>query len=85
MALSIKNPETERLARELARVTGKSLTEAVTAALRDRLVRETGHSYDREQVRAEIRRIQEKFQRLPVLDDRTPDEIIGYDEYGLPT
>lgn len=42
MALSIKNPETERLARELANVTGESLTEAVTQALRDRLVRETG-------------------------------------------
>ncbi|MDQ4043975.1 MAG: type II toxin-antitoxin system VapB family antitoxin, partial [Chloroflexota bacterium] len=42
MALSIKNPEAERLARELARTTGESLTQAVTAALRERLVRETG-------------------------------------------
>jgi antitoxin VapB len=85
MALSIKNPETERLARELAQATGESLTEAVTNALRDRLVREAGHKGDREQIRAEIRRIQQEFQSLPVLDDRTPDEIIGYDEYGLPT
>ncbi len=85
MALSIKNPETERLARELARTTGESLTEAVTQALRDRLVREAGHKGDREQVIAEIRRIQEEFQRLPILDDRTPDEIIGYDEHGLPS
>lgn len=85
MALSIKNPETERLARELANVTGESLTEAVTQALRDRLVREAGHNGDREQLRAEIRRIQDEFQRLPILDDRTPDEIIGYDEHGLPS
>ena len=85
MALSIKNPETERLARELARITGESLTEAVTEALRDRLVREAGHKGDRHLVRAEIRRIREEFRRLPVLDDRTPDEIIGYDEFGLPT
>ncbi len=85
MALSIKNPETERLARELARVTGESLTEAVTKALRDRLVREAGHKGAREQIRAEIRRIQQEFQSLPVLDHRTPDEIIGYDEYGLPS
>ncbi|MDP9349731.1 MAG: type II toxin-antitoxin system VapB family antitoxin [Gemmatimonadota bacterium] len=85
MALSIKNPETERLARELARTTGESLTEAVTQALRDRLVREAGHKGDREQVIAEIRRIQEEFQRLPILDDRTADEIIGYDEHGLPS
>lgn len=85
MALSIKNPETERLARELARTTGENLTEAVTKALRDRLVRETGHKGDREQIRAEIRRIQDEFRRLPVLDDRTADEIIGYDEHGLPS
>lgn len=40
MALSLKNPETERLARELARKTGESLTVAVTVALRERLERE---------------------------------------------
>jgi antitoxin VapB len=37
MALSIKGPEADRLARELAAATGESLTEAVTKALRDRL------------------------------------------------
>lgn len=85
MALSIKNPEAERLARELARVTGESLTEAVTVALRDRLVREAGHNGDIDRVRAELRRIREEYRSLPVLDDRTPDEILGYDEHGLPT
>ncbi len=85
MALSIKNPETERLARELAQATGESLTEAVTKALRERLLREAGHKGDREQIRAEIRRIQARVAALPVLDDRTPDEIIGYDEHGLPS
>ncbi len=84
MALSIKNPETERLARELARTTGESVTRAVTEALRDRLVREAGHKGDREQILAEIREIQARVAALPVLDDRTPDEIIGYDENGLP-
>jgi antitoxin VapB len=83
MALSIKNPEAERLARELANVTGESLTEAVTEALRDRLVRETGRR-DPERMLEAIREIQERFARLPVLDDRTPEEIIGYDENGLP-
>jgi antitoxin VapB len=84
MALSIKNPETERLARELASVTGESLTEAVTRALRDRLVREVGQDDDATLER-DIQKIQERVARLPVLDDRTPEEIIGYDEYGLPT
>lgn len=40
---------------------------------------------DREAVLGEIQRIQERFNRRPVLDDRTPEEILGYDENGLPT
>ncbi|HUX45341.1 MAG TPA: type II toxin-antitoxin system VapB family antitoxin [Terracidiphilus sp.] len=40
MALSLKNPETEQLAKELARQTGESITTAVTIALRERLERE---------------------------------------------
>lgn len=40
MALSIKTDEADRLARDLAKLTGESLTEAVTAALRERLARE---------------------------------------------
>jgi antitoxin VapB len=85
MALSIKNPETERLARELARVTGQNLTEAVTDALRERLVRETGRDPDTERWLEGIREIQREVAQLPVYDDRTPDEIIGYDEHGLPS
>jgi antitoxin VapB len=85
MALSIKNPETERLARELARVTGESLTEAITAAVRDRLVRETGRDPDLEHWLEGIREIQREVAKLPVYDARTPDEILGYDEFGLPT
>jgi antitoxin VapB len=41
MSLNIKNPETHRLAAELARRTGTSMTEAVTEALRDKLERLT--------------------------------------------
>jgi hypothetical protein len=37
MALSLKDPETDRLARDVARLTGESLTEAVRAALAERL------------------------------------------------
>ncbi|MCC7267340.1 MAG: type II toxin-antitoxin system VapB family antitoxin [Caulobacteraceae bacterium] len=40
MALSIKTAEADRLARELSRVTGETMTEAVTVALRERLARE---------------------------------------------
>ena len=83
MALSIKSPEADRLARELARHTGETITEAVTTALRERLVRETGQNPDR--LLDDIERIVAEVAALPVLDDRTPDEILGYDENGLPT
>jgi antitoxin VapB len=39
MGLNIKSDETHRLARELARLTGESMTAAVTAAVRERLDR----------------------------------------------
>ena len=82
MALSIKDPETDRLARELARATGESLTEAIRAALRERLERERRRR--RGDAASGIRRIQERIARLPVLDRRPADEILGYDEHGLP-
>jgi antitoxin VapB len=40
MALSIKTAEADKLARSLAQLTGESMTEAVTVALRERLARE---------------------------------------------
>lgn len=82
MALSIKDPETDRLARALAAATGESLTDAIREAIRDRLERESRRA--RRGVGLEIRRIQERVARLPVLDPRSPDEILGYDEHGLP-
>lgn len=83
MALNIKNPEAERLARELAEATGENITQAVTQALREQLIRRTGRVRDIT-LREDIRRIQERIAQLPVLDDRSPDEIVGYDEHGLP-
>ncbi len=82
MAISIKDAETDRLARALARATGETLTEAIRLALRERLERERRRS--RGGPAAGIRRIQERIARLPVRDPRKADEIIGYDEHGLP-
>jgi antitoxin VapB len=84
MVLSIKDPETDRLARWLARLTGESLTDCVRAALRDLLEHEQrrrGKQIDR----AKIAEIVTGTATLPVGDDRSPDELIGYDELGLPT
>lgn len=83
MALNIKSEKADRLARELARATGESLTEAVTAALEDRLARLTGRQRALG-LREEVARMQERLSRLPRLDDRTDEEILGYDEAGLP-
>lgn len=83
MALSIKSAEADRLARELARHTGETLTEAVVIALRERLARESGRARV-VPLREELSAIRHRCAALPVLDNRTPDEILGYDERGLP-
>jgi antitoxin VapB len=83
MALSIKHPEADRLARLLAERTGESLTDAVLTALRERLDREQARS-DAAQILEELRAIRARMARYPVLDDRSPDEILGYDEHGVP-
>jgi antitoxin VapB len=83
MALNIRNPETEKLAAELARQTGESKTEAVTKALRDRLVR-VRRERTKRRLADELEEIAEHCASLPVLDGRTAEEILGYDEIGLP-
>lgn len=82
MAISIKDPETDRLARALAEATGVSLTEAIREALRERLARETSRA--KRSVAAAVAPIQERIARLPILDPRSPDEIIGFDSHGAP-
>ena len=83
MAISIKDPATDALARRLAAVTGEKITDAVCGALEQRLARE-----ERRRGRAgrldRIQAIVERYNRQPVVDPREPDEIIGYDERGLP-
>lgn len=83
MALSLKDPETDRLARAVAAMTGESLTVAVRTALAERMEREWLRRGRRGSIAAEINKIVEEFAKLPVLDPRTPDEIIGYDETGM--
>lgn len=83
MALSIKDAEADRLARELAARTGETLTEAVVVALRERLARETGRTRT-VPLHETLAAIRHRCAALPVLDTRTSDEILGYDERGLP-
>lgn len=83
MALSIKDPEADRLARELAARTGETLTEAIVVALRERLARETGRTRA-VLLSEELAAIRRRCAGLPVLDNRSEDEILGYDQDGLP-
>ena len=83
MALSIKNEEADRLARQVADRAGESLTEAVLNSLRERLERLVGQT-SAPALRDDIARMQARISGLPVLDARTDEEILDYDESGLP-
>ena len=83
MALSIKTDEADRLARQLAAVTGESLTEAVTNALRERLERlQFGRRTD---IADRLDRLSIEYNSYRTVDGRAADKIIGYDENGLPS
>ena len=83
MALNIKDPEADRLARELAGRTGETLTQTVIVALRERLKREGAKSPL--SLKDEIMEISRRCAALPDRDKRSAEEIIGYDENGLPS
>ncbi|MHB1168696.1 MAG: type II toxin-antitoxin system VapB family antitoxin [Longimicrobiales bacterium] len=83
MALNIENPEADWLARELTRLTGESITDAVIRALQERLEREHARR-EYPVLRQDLRRIRKRYQALPLNDERSADAILGYDEHGLP-
>jgi antitoxin VapB len=83
VSLNIKNPEVDRLARELSERTGESITEVVLNALRERLVREDGRNLVLP-LKEEILAIGRRCAALPDLDRRSPDEILGYNADGVP-
>lgn len=83
MPLNIKDEQTDRLARQLAETTGESITEAVRVSLSERLAR-LGAGGGGTRLADQIDRIALRTSRLPRLDDRSPDEILGYDDDGLP-
>ncbi|MGD0617728.1 MAG: type II toxin-antitoxin system VapB family antitoxin [Bryobacteraceae bacterium] len=82
--LNIKDNEAHAMATELARRTGQTLTGAVKDALRDKLQRERNRGSDSSRLVARVMEIAHRAASRPVLDPRSPDEIIGYDEYGVP-
>lgn len=84
MALSIKDHDTEQLARTLAERTGESITLATKRALEERL-RRLGSDMRKAALLEDLEAIQKRWNARPALDNRSADEILGYDENGLPS
>ena len=87
MGVIVKNAETEAKIRKLAKRTGETLTAAIDRAVDDRLA--TLDPPRRKKGRVDRKKLAELlayFDSLPKTnEDLTDDEIIGYDEHGLPT
>ncbi len=83
MSLSIKDSQTDALVRQLAELTGESITEAVFISVKERLERlkPKNSPYSLAQ---ELDAIAQRCASLTVQDSRSPEQIIGYDEQGLP-
>jgi len=82
MPLSIKNSRAEQLAREVAARSGENLTQAITHALEERLERLKGRRQPADLVR-EIMAISKRCGSMPDLDQRRPEDILGYNDSGL--
>lgn len=84
MALSIKDEDTDRLVRRYAKLKKMSFTRAIHAAVTDAL-RKEGALAESGGFTEAVRRIQDRVAAMPRISDLSPDEILGYDENGLPS
>jgi len=80
MALNIKDPEADRLARELAAATGESITVATRRAIEERLARVRRRPGPTQDLAGIIARGRARSR----VDERPEDEILGYGTDGLP-
>ncbi len=84
MPISIKNDQTETLARKLAELTGETLTEAVRASVAERYERLCRARSGRT-LAEDLNAIGLRCAKRPILSKLTDDEILGYNEFGAPT
>ena len=82
MALSIRNPYAEQLARQVSSITKENITQTIIKALENRLENLKGKKTILD-VEQQILSISQRCSALPDLDNRTDDEIMGYDESGV--
>jgi antitoxin VapB len=82
MGVNMKSDDTHRRAKELARMTGESIAEAVDRAVTERLER-LRRQRNRKALATKLLKLGEQCSRLPVIDERSAEEML-YDENGLP-
>ena len=82
MSLNIKNEETHRRAKKLAKLTGETMSEAVDRAVAERLER-LRRKRNREALAQRLLEIGRRCAALPVLDGRSANDML-YDSHGLP-
>ena len=83
MPIHLKNPEAERLVREISHTTGETLTQTIINALKERLERLKCRRHARS-AEDKLKSILQRVDQLPDLDGRSADEILGYDQHGVP-
>ncbi|CAN5293491.1 type II toxin-antitoxin system VapB family antitoxin [soil metagenome] len=85
MSVLIKDAETDRLIRDVATRTGETMTQAVRTAMQERLARLPRAQNAGRLDMAKIAAFLAEIDAMPKINtDLTDDEIIGYDENGVP-
>lgn len=84
MPITIKREETVHLARTLKQRTGKPMARVIHEALQERLQHLGDEKIQRQRLLDDLRAIRERVARLPERDTRSAEDIVGYDEHGLP-
>jgi antitoxin VapB len=82
MAILIKDRDADQMIRALAERTGESITDAVKTAVRDRLRKLPLSEEEIAERKRKLDALVARGRKLKIIDDRTPDEIIGYNEFG---
>ena len=78
---TLENIKGRDLPAEWAERLGVRPDELVNVTIQPAVIEKAHKIFDRKA----LERIIDEVAQLPVLDDRTPEEILGYDEHGLPT
>jgi len=82
MTVLIKDEEADRMIRQLAERTGETITDAVKGAVSEKLARTPLSEDEVAERRAKIEAILARLDAMPTVDNRSADEIIGYNDKG---